>query len=267
MRKYLTFFKMRYLAVLQYRTAALAGIMTQFAWGFGQLMMFAAFYRSDPSAFPMEYSQLASYIWLQQATIALFSFWGFDPEILESITSGQISYELCRPQDIYCMWFTKSLSTRVARVSLRVAPIFIVAFLLPAPYGLRLPPDFFSAVMFFIAMTIAALLTTALNMLVYISSFSTVNNLGVRVLSNAVVEVLSGMILPIPFFPDKIRVVLEILPFGSMQNVPLRVYSGQIAGAQAVSAVLLQAFWLAAILLLGYFWISKSLKKVVIQGG
>ena len=67
MKKYWSFFRMRFLGSLQYRAAAWAGIATQFAWGFMQLLMYRAFYEAGPAAFPMEFSQLATYIWLQQA--------------------------------------------------------------------------------------------------------------------------------------------------------------------------------------------------------
>ena len=52
--------------------AALAGLATQFAWGFMELLAFSAFYRADPTAFPMSFEQTVSYIWLQQAFLALF---------------------------------------------------------------------------------------------------------------------------------------------------------------------------------------------------
>ena len=45
----------------------MAGVATQFAWGFMEILLFHAFYQTDPAAFPMEFSQLAAYIWLQQA--------------------------------------------------------------------------------------------------------------------------------------------------------------------------------------------------------
>ena len=67
MSAYLAVFRIRFSAGLQYRAAALGGIATQFVWGFMLLLQFAAFYRSDPTAFPMEMSQVASYIWMQQA--------------------------------------------------------------------------------------------------------------------------------------------------------------------------------------------------------
>ena len=40
MKKYLSFFRLRFLMGLQYRTAALAGIVTQFAWGGMEILMY-----------------------------------------------------------------------------------------------------------------------------------------------------------------------------------------------------------------------------------
>ena len=50
--QYLTLFRIRFIAGLQYRAAALAGIMTQFAWGGMTVLLYRAFYQSDPAAFP-----------------------------------------------------------------------------------------------------------------------------------------------------------------------------------------------------------------------
>ena len=101
MRKYLSFFKIRLKNGLQYRAAAFAGIATQFAWGGMTLLMFWAFYQNGQNSFPMTFPKLSSYIWLQQAFLALFMAWYFDNDIFNAITSGNIAYELCRPVDIY----------------------------------------------------------------------------------------------------------------------------------------------------------------------
>jgi ABC-2 type transport system permease protein len=42
-QKYKSFFRMRFIAGLQYRAAAAAGIATQFAWGIMGLQMYKAF--------------------------------------------------------------------------------------------------------------------------------------------------------------------------------------------------------------------------------
>lgn len=90
---------------MQYRAAALAGIVTQFAWGGMYLILYHTFYQSGTGAFPMDMQALSAYIWLQQAFLALFMIWGMDNDIFELISSGNIAYELCRPCDLYSMIF------------------------------------------------------------------------------------------------------------------------------------------------------------------
>ena len=48
MKKYLSFFRLRFSMGLQYRAAAFGGIVTQFVWGLMEIMIFRAFYRADP---------------------------------------------------------------------------------------------------------------------------------------------------------------------------------------------------------------------------
>ena len=115
MKKYLSFFRMRFLMGLQYRAAAAAGVVTQFTWGFMELLVFRAFYQADASVFPMSFEAVASYIWLQQAFLALFMAWMMEAEIFSSIVDGNIAYEMCRPVHIYSMWFARSVANRVSK--------------------------------------------------------------------------------------------------------------------------------------------------------
>ena len=101
MKKYLSFFRMRFLMGLQYRVAAAAGVVTQFTWGFMELLVFRAFYQADASAFPMSFEAVANYIWLQQAFLALFMAWMMEAEIFSSIVDRNIAYEIrCGLQEV-----------------------------------------------------------------------------------------------------------------------------------------------------------------------
>lgn len=141
MRKYQAFFRIRFINTLQYRSAAIAGMATQLAWGLMEILAFHAFYQADPSAFPMTFQQTVSYVWLQQAFLSLFMLWFFEAEIFDTITTGSIAYELVRPMDLYNRWFCQSAANRLAKALLRCGPIFVIAFLLPAPYRLILPTN------------------------------------------------------------------------------------------------------------------------------
>ncbi len=267
MKKYISFFKIRFSMGLQYRTAALAGVVTQFAWGFMEIMIFKAFYEADAAAFPMTLSATASYIWLQQAFLAFFAAWMMENEIFDSVVNGNIAYEMCRPIRIYNMWFARSLANRISRAVLRCFPILFVAAFIPAPYGIAAPASVGHFVIFLVTLILGLLVTIAFCMLVYGLTFFTISPQGLRMVFVSMVEFFAGAVIPIPFFPEKMQKVLELLPFASMQNVALRIYSGSMTGAQMQKNILIQIFWLVALVLIGSSLCRFAEKKVTVQGG
>lgn len=267
MRKYLSFFKVRFITGLQYRAAAYAGVVTQFCWGCMTILMFRSFYQSNAEAFPMTLSELSSYLWLQQAFLALFMAWFLDNDILDGITSGNVAYELCRPIDLYTMWFLKNMAIRLSKVALRCMPIILVAAFLPKPYNISMPSSLFSAVLFVPSLLTGFLLIIAFNMLIYISVFYTLSPTGIRVLAVSAIEFLSGAIIPIPFFPESLQKFIYMLPFASMQNTPFLIYTGYIKGIDAIKGMLLQVVWFLLLAIAGKMFMKKALKKAVVQGG
>lgn len=267
MRKYQAFFRIRFINTLQYRSAAIAGMATQLAWGLMEILAFHAFYQADPSAFPMTFQQTVSYVWLQQAFLSLFMLWFFEAEIFDTITTGSIAYELVRAMDLYNRWFCQSAANRLAKALLRCGPIFVIAFLLPAPYRLILPTNVAALFLFLLSMVLSLGVVIAMSQLVYISTFYTLSSIGVRIVISSIGEFLAGGVIPLPFFPQPFRQFVELLPFASMQNVPLRIYNGDLTGFALVSALLLQAFWLVLLIVIGKIWLQQALKRVVVQGG
>ncbi|WP_258881028.1 ABC transporter permease [Clostridium tagluense] len=266
-RVYVSFFKIRFNCGIQYRTAALAGIITQFTWGLMQILLYRAFYISSPEAFPMGLAQLSSYFWLQQAFMNLFMTWFLDADIIESITSGGIAYELCRPLDLYNMWYIKSLSSRFSKTAIRCVPILVVASILPKPYNLSMITSLNLTVTFLISMSLGFGVVVAFSMLIYVITFFTLSPIGIRIVALSLMEFLSGGIIPIPFLPESIQKIVELLPFASMQNTPFRIYSGNIKGMEILFSILLQVFWLTLLIILGKYLMKRAVNNAVVQGG
>lgn len=267
MKKYLSFFRLRFTMGLQYRAAAFAGIATQFAWGFMEIMVFRAFYHADAAAFPMSFSATASYLWLQQAFLAFFAAWMMENEIFDSIVNGNIAYELCRPINIYNMWYSRSIANRLSRAVLRCFPILIVAAFLPQPYGIETPASLLHFILFLITLALGLAVTVSFCMMIYMLTFFTISPQGLRMVFTSTVEFFAGAIIPLPFFPEKIQKILELLPFASMQNVALRIYSGSMGNYEMQKAILLQVFWLIAVTIAGKLLCRLAEKRITVQGG
>lgn len=267
MKKYFSFFQLRFVMGLQYRAAALAGITTQFAWGFMEIMVFRAFYRTDPAAFPMSFSATVSYVWLQQAFLALYAVWMMENEIFDAIVDGNIAYELCRPINIYNMWYARSTANRMSRAVLRCFPVLLVAALVPQPYGMNAPASPGHFMLFLLTLVLGLAVTVSFSMLIYVLTFFTISPQGLRIFFMSTMEFFAGAVIPLPFFPDKVRQIMELLPFASMQNVSLRIYSGSMSGAEMRRAVILQVFWLIAVTAAGKLLCRLAERRITVQGG
>ena len=267
MKKYLAFFRLRFVTGLQYRVAALSGLVTQFVWGGLLILGYQAFYRSEPEAFPMTFQATATYIWLQQAFLMLFQPWGFENEIFESVRSGTVAYELCRPASVYSMWFARTAARRFSQVLLRCFPVLILCSFLPAPYGIAPPAGAAELLLSLFSLVLGALVGVSFCMIVYFSAFFTISVEGTRAVAASLVELLQGAVIPIPFLPDGLRQVAELLPFASMMNTPLRIYAGDIVGAEIARVVLLQVFWAAALIAAGKLMERSAMRRTVLLGG
>ena len=266
-RSYIGIFKMRFIAGMQYRAAAWAGVATQFFWGAMQLLIFHAFYESaGPQTAPMSFSQLADFVWMRQAFLALVMLWSMDNELLEMIARGNVAYELARPLSLYSFWFARILAFRFSRTVLRCIPIFTVAFLLPGSWGFHLPPDPFALLLFIPSLILACFLVTSLSMLICLLTFVTLHPYGSRLFVGAAGEFLMGGIIPIPFMPPLLQRITALLPFRYTADFPFRVYSGNISGAEAFTGIAVQCLWLLLLLGLGLWGFRAALKRLVIQG-
>lgn len=270
MRKYKTyfsFFRIRFNMGLQYRVAAVSGAVTQILWGLMECLAFMAFQESDPKAYPMALSATVSYIWLREAFFSAFSTWNADGDIFDSIVNGGIAYELCRPVSVYHMWFAKTVAGRVAGAGLRCVPLLTVAFLLPQSFLLTLPKSPAHFALFVITLFLGLGVTVAFCMFTYILAFFTISPQGLRMLFTSMVDFLSGAIIPLPFMPDAVRNVLELLPFAGMFNVPLLIYSGELEGTEMFRSIGMQCFWLIMLVVLGRVLCRAAERKIVVQGG
>jgi ABC-2 type transport system permease protein len=267
MKVYAGVFRIRFINAIQYRAAAFAGLSTQFAWGFMEIFAFAAFYRSNPNAFPMTFSQTASYIWMRQAFLALFVVWSFDNDIITSIESGSIAYELVRPVDLYRKWFSQAAAGRVARAMMRCSPILLVAFLLPEPYRMTFPDSYSQLVLYLLSLFLSLGVVVSFSMLLYTSAFYTISANGIRIIVATTADFLCGGYIPLPFFPESVRRVVEKLPFAAMYDIPTRIYNGHLAEADAIMGMGMQVFWLVTMWAVGRTLMGRAFKRVIVQGG
>lgn len=270
MRPYLAIVGARFRTLLQYRAAALAGLWTQIFFGFVLIMVYEAFYRSSDAPPPLPFPRLVSYVWLGQALLALLP-WNADPEVRAMVRSGAVAYELCRPVDLYALWYARALAWRTAPTLLRAAPMVLVAMAaLPAlglPEWRLAPPGALAGLGFALALAAALALSCAITTLVHITLLWTVAGEGIVMLLTALVSLSSGLLIPLPLFPRAVYEVLTYLPFAGVADLPYRVYLGDVPPAALGLVLARQLGWTLALVALGRWLLGRGLRRLVVQGG
>jgi len=243
MRPYIAAFTSRFLQMLQYRTAALAGFVTQCWWGGIKVMVLAAFYASGAGA-SMPLAQVITYTWIAQGLLALLP-WAGDPEVALSVRTGSVAYDRLRPVDAYALWFARTTGWIAARVLPRVALMAFAA----------------------VSVVLALLLSAAFVMLLNITTAALLNDRGINALATPLVIVLSGNLLPLALLPDTWQAVLVLQPFAGLLDIPVRLYFAEFTGSMAVGALGLQCFWIATLAALGHAAMGGAMRRLDVQGG
>ena len=260
---YWAVFSARFRTLLQYRGAALAGLVTQVFWGFIKIMVLAAFYQSAAAAQPMTLPEVVTYIWLGQATL-LIAMLGVDRDIQAMIDTGAVAYELLRPLDLYNLWYARAVALRTAPVLLRAVPMFVLAGLF---FGMSAPPSLACAAMWVLATIGSVLLASSISTLTTITLLWTVSGKGVTYILPAAVFAFSGMIIPLPLWPAWMQPLFSFLPFRGMADTPFRLYLGHIPPGAGWYAVAHQALWTVVFVVAGRWLLARGMRRVVVQGG
>lgn len=265
MKKYFSYFKLRLNVALQYRVAAIGGMLTQFFWAIMQILVYQAFYKVVTSN-NISLEQLISYVWLKQAFYTIISG-STDTEIKTMIESGNIAYELCRPTELYWMWFFKTLANKIAGGFLKCLPILIIAPLLPLGLSLKPPIGILELVLFIITLLLATCLMSAIVNIFYISLFYTMSSRGTNSIFYAIIEFFGGTFIPIALMPRFWQNLCYMLPISLACDLPFRIYSGNISISSAGQYIAMQIMWFIVITVSGTIITNRRLKKVTIQGG
>jgi ABC-2 type transport system permease protein len=270
MRPYLAVVSARFRTLLQYRGAAAAGVVTQLLFGLVRLMVLEGFYRSAAGQ-SFTFAEAVGYVWLGQATFTMLPY-NLDREVRALVESGTVAYELVRPVDLYFFWYARTLAWRSAPMLLRSGPMVLVASVgLPllglGEWALRLPPSAGAALMWGASMIGALGVSSAISALMSVSLLWSVSGEGVVVLVSSVVTLLSGIVIPLPLFPDWAQPVLRLLPAAAILDLPARIYTGHIPAPAAGWVLIDQLGWTVVLVLIGRAILGRITRRLVIQGG
>ncbi len=202
---YFEFARIAFLKILAYRLRYYTGIVTYFVNVSVYFFIWRAIYQGSEQVAGYDLGQMVTYVavgWM----IRSFYFNNIDREMASEVLEGKIAMSLIKPVNTQLMYLSQAIGESCFRALLFTLPISLVLLLV---YPIRPPASVPAAVLFALSAFLALLILALLNFIVGTMALQIQSIIGVIRAKYFVVEFLSGLLLPLTFFPARVRQVIE----------------------------------------------------------
>lgn len=79
--------------------------------------------------------------------------------------------------------------------------------------------------------------------------------------------VLGGVVVPLDFYPDALRLVCDVLPFRAGLYTPVALLAGKLEGPSLAFGLAHQVVWFGLLALLAHQIETRGVRRLVAQGG
>ncbi len=265
MSLYLALARTSFRRMVAYRAATLAGLGTNFFFGLLRAAIFIALYRQSEAASVAGYSlqDAITYTGLTQALIAPLMIWG-SYDIVQSIRTGQIASDLTRPIDFHAFWLAQDLG-RSAYNGLARGLTVMLAY--AVVFDLTWPASAAQWLAFALSVVLALLVSFGYRFIINLAAFWTTDARGIERIAYLAALLFTGLVLPLAFFPDRLREIARLSPFAAYMNTPAEVYLGIATGRALWLALGMQLFWAVVFVLAGRALYRRGIRRLMVQGG
>ena len=262
-RLYWAFARVGFINTLAYRLRYYTGIVTYFIYVSVYYFIWKAIYAHSASIEGFDFTHLLTYIGLGWI-IRSFYFNNIDQDLAYQVIEGRLAMDLIKPVNIQLMYVSRAAGESVFRLALLTVPTAVVLFMV---YPLRRPASVGHAGAFLVSVALSFLIVAAINFAVGTFALHLQSILGLMRAKFFLLELFSGLLLPISFFPHIVQKILSVMPFEYISYVPMLIYLGKLSGSGLARAIAIQILWVAILLAIGDGLWRWSSRKVTIQGG
>jgi len=188
-------------------------------------------------------------------------------DMSDEIKSGQIAMSFIKPISFRLRIYFTSFGDTLYSLIMTGIPALIAVLIIAAVYGTIGEFTVLNTMLFVVAFIFSLIIYMSYNFVFSLLGFVTTNMWGLWQINKAIVQLCSGAIIPLVFFPEWAQRVLNVLPFATLISTPISIFLGKCTGFELLRVLCMQAFWILAFTLLGNFVWGKVVKHLTVQGG
>lgn len=262
-RIYGGFLRVGFVNTMAYRLRYYTGIVTYLIYVSIYYFIWKAIYSHSANIEGFNFSQLLTYVavgWI----IRSFYYNNIDQEMATQVLEGKLAMDLIKPVNTQWMYIAQALGESAFRLTMLTVPTAIVLLLV---FPVRRPAGVGNFIAFLISVFLSFFLVAGINFAVGTFAVRLKSILGLLRAKYFLLELFSGLLIPISFFPHIFQQIFAFMPFEYISYIPVLLYLGKISGVEILKALAIQIFWVAALVAIGHALWSLSSTEITIQGG
>ena len=266
MQKYLYSFRMHLLTSFQYRFDTVLELIMSNISMFITIIFWILIYRSDGTGEINGYT-IADMItfFVVSSLFRTFILNGGGFEISGMIKNGDLGKVMIKPYSINMFLYWKHLSNALFGFLKQFSLLLIIAPFF-AQY-LTWDLSVHSAILLVIYLATATVISHLMWSLLGMMAFWLEQAQAVMWSFAVILNFLSGMFMPLDFFPGWSVRVLELMPFAAFSYIPAKLYMNQISPAESVNLLIVYIMWIFVLMTLNLAVWRAGVKKYSAIGG
>lgn len=211
----------------------------------------------------MTFNQVFVYLALASTIFSLFTTfveWGMSREVIE----GSIIMHFIKPVDLMMYKLFECLGyvlLKLVTITIPTVLVILLVFKPDMPIGLNL-------LIFPVSIILSYLIMFNIDFLVGLICFYNESTWGMSSAKDSIVMLLSGAVIPISFFPETLKTIVNFLPFQAIYNIPLNtLISNKFGAGDYINNFLVQIFWILLLFAINRLFYRKAVKVITVNGG
>jgi ABC-2 type transport system permease protein len=263
MSTYLEFLRVSFQTFLAYRARYIIGVITYLVHVGVYYFIYQALFTGEETINGYRLPEMVTYIaigWISKSFYLNY----IDHNLASNVRMGHIAMDLIKPVDFQLMYYFRGYGQSLFRVVLFTPPIVVATIIL---FPITPPASGSHMLLFLISTLFSAMVYLGLNFLFGILAVFFLSITGILYPKNLMIELFSGLLIPIDWFPGWFQAISSMLPFQTIAFVPLSIYLGRLDPAATARALSVQAGWAFILFLAGRLLWQSCQRKILVQGG
>lgn len=185
--------------------------------------------------------------------------------IYREVKDGSIAMNLIRPINFQKRIFFEGLGSFIYNLCLVFLVGFIAVIYLTIKYNGEV--NYLNTILFIVSIIMAYCINFLYSYSLSLLSFKITNMWGLFQIMHAIVQLFSGALIPMIFFPSIAQKIFSFLPFQSIIYTPCMIYLGKLSTEGIIISLGIQFIWVILLFLLSKVMWKALIKNLVILGG